>query len=341
MSEHDRRQPPTTPDTPHDATPLTTPVTDSVTTPATAFATDSNTGNQALVDCQSEHFDALYGAHAGPLIRQALLLTGRARLARRAVERAFQTAWQRWPEVVADPDPVGWVRAAAYEYALAPWRRLFPGLRPTERPGPGTPAPPPAAPEDHALLTAVLALPVPYRRALLLHDGVGLGLHETAAEVEATTPAATGRLTHARECLAERLPELGLKGLPPDRQGAVLHARLGALAALRPVVVPPAREVRTEAERRARLTTRTGFGAAGLLAVAALAVSLSTPDGYRPPPRRPAVAAPSSAPGPAAQQADRPQRSGPKSGHGGREAGHHARRDRALPNGARLTPDAR
>ncbi|MER6050972.1 hypothetical protein ABT168_26555, partial [Streptomyces sp. NPDC001793] len=46
-------------------------------------------------------------------------------------------------------------------------------------------------------------------------------------------------------------------------------------------------------------------------------------------------------PGPAAQQADRPQRSGPKSGHGGREAEHHARRDRALPNGARLTPDAR
>lgn len=285
-----------------------------------------------LLDCPSAEFDALYGAHAGPLIQQALVLTGRARLARRAVERAFRTAWQRWPEVAAAPDPVGWVRAAAHDHALAPWRRLFPELRSAERPGPGTPAPPPAAPGDHALLVAVLALPAPYRRALLLHDGLGLGLHETAVEVEASTPAATGRLAHARGCLAERLPELGLAGLPPDRQGAVLHARLGALTASRPVVPPPARDVRAGAERWTRLTTRAGFGAPGLLAVTALVVALTAPDGSHPPPR-PAVAIPSApsaraAAAPAVQPAHRTRR-------------HRAAVRRTPPPGARLAPDVR
>ncbi|MEE6267104.1 hypothetical protein V2E29_15815 [Streptomyces diastatochromogenes] len=319
MSEHDRRHPDQSSD-----------------------AASETAGNDPH-DSPSARFDALYGAHAGPLIQQALVLTGRARLARRAVQRAFRTAWQRWPEVAGAPDPVGWVRAAAHDYALAPWRRPLPGLRPAERPGPGTPAPPPAAPQDHALLVAVRALPVPYRRALLLHDGLGLGLHETALEVEASTPAATGRLTHARECLAERLPELGLHELSPDAQGAVLRSRLTALAASRPVVPPPAPEVRADAERWTRLTTRAGFGAAGLLAVTALAVSFTAPDGYRPP--RPVVAAsgpvvpPSAraAAPPVAQQAHR----GPHHRAPHHPPHHRAAAHRALPPSARLSPDVR
>ncbi|MHB6909230.1 SigE family RNA polymerase sigma factor [Streptomyces sp. DB-54] len=311
MSERDRRQPDQSSDT------------------------TSEGRGASLFDCPSAEFDALYGAHAEPLTQQALVLTGRARLARRAVERAFRTAWQRWPEVAAAPDPVGWVRAAAHDYALAPWRRLFPGLRPAERPGPGTPAPPPAAPGDHALLVAVLALPAPYRRALLLHDGLGLGLHETAVEVEASTPAATGRLAHAREWLAERLPELGLAGLPPDRQGAVLHARLGALAASRPVAPPPAREVRADAERWTRLTTRAGFGAPGLLAATALAVTLTAPDGHHPPPR-PAVAIPSA---PSARVAAPPAVRQVRRVPHHRAAHHRAAARRMAAPGARLAPE--
>lgn len=102
MSEHDRRHPDQSSD-----------------------AASETAGNDPH-DSPSARFDALYGAHAGPLIQQTLVLTGRARLARRAVQRAFRTAWQRWPEVAAAPDPVGWVRAAAHDYALAPWRRPLP-----------------------------------------------------------------------------------------------------------------------------------------------------------------------------------------------------------------------
>ena len=87
-------------------------------------------------------FDALYAFCAPALVRQTYLLTGRRELARESVERAFQLAWERWPEVARDPDPAGWVRAAAHEYALSPWHRLRRRHRLPEPPHPpGTPAP--------------------------------------------------------------------------------------------------------------------------------------------------------------------------------------------------------
>lgn len=148
----------------------------------------------------AQAFDALYASCAPALVRQTFLLTGRRELAREAVAWAFQRAWLRWPEVARDRDPAGWVRATAHDFALSPWHRFRPRYR--------HPEPPPADPADRALLDALLQLPPAYRRTLVLYDGLGLGLPETAAETEASTPAAASRLTHAREALAAQLPEL-------------------------------------------------------------------------------------------------------------------------------------
>ncbi|MFI9047816.1 hypothetical protein [Streptomyces sp. NPDC053427] len=226
----------------------------------------------------SAAFDELCTRHADTLIRQAYLLTGRPRLARRAVERAFQQAWQRWPEVAVDADPAGWVRAAAYEYALSPWHGLRPRRRVTLKAG---------TPEDRALLCAFLELPASYRRTLLLHDGVGLGLYEMAAEVEASTAAAAGRLMHAREQLAERLPELGLAGRSPVRQGEMLRVRLGKLAATQEVTVPAPRAVRSGSARTIRWTTGAALGLTGMVAAATVLTVFTAPARYTPPPQRP------------------------------------------------------
>ncbi|WP_146074996.1 RNA polymerase sigma factor [Streptomyces sp. Ru73] len=230
-------------------------------------------------------FDALYDRHAPTLARQAFLLTGRPALAGESVERGFQLAWQHWPEVARDHDPAGWVRAATHEYALSPWHRFRPvGLRsPVGAPETGRPDP---------LLAALLRLPAPYRRALLLHDAVGLELPETAAEVEASTPAAAGRLGHAREELARQLPELGLAGAPPDRQREILCERLARLAAAYPVRTAAARAVRTGGERSTRRTTRGAIGLTGLIvALTAGALWASGGDRYVPPPAGPGVPA--------------------------------------------------
>ncbi|MFB7083860.1 helix-turn-helix domain-containing protein [Streptomyces sp. NPDC056296] len=219
----------------------------------------------ALTPAQA--FDALYEFSAPALVRQTFLLTGRRELARESVERAFQVAWEHWPEVARDRDPVGWVRAAAYEYALSPWQRFR--LRHRH------PEPPPADPGDRTLLNTLLRLPPPHRRTLLLYDGVGLGLPETAAETEASTPAAASRLLHAREAVADRLPELA--------DPRVLHRRLAELASTERLRAARPPTVRMGSERRARLLTRAAIAFTVAL-IGTTALTLRTaPTHYEPP----------------------------------------------------------
>ncbi|WP_328723995.1 hypothetical protein [Streptomyces sp. NBC_00247] len=212
-------------------------------------------------------FDALYHRTAPGLAGQAFLLTGRRGLSQESVERAFHTAWERWPEVATDRNPVGWVRAAAHDYALSPWRRVHRAHR--------HPDAPPADPERKATLEAFLALPPASRRTVLLYDGIGLDLPETAAETEASTPAAAGRLVNARAALAERLPELA-EAPSSTELSARLRERLHALAAVEPPPALPApKAVRAGSERKAQLWTRAAIAFAALL-IGATAFTLHT-----------------------------------------------------------------
>ncbi|CAM5640816.1 helix-turn-helix domain-containing protein [Streptomyces violaceorubidus] len=219
----------------------------------------------ALTPAQA--FDALYAFSAPALVRQTFLLTGRREQARESVERAFQTAWERWPEVARDRDPVGWVRATAYEYALSPWQRFRPRHR--------HPEPPPADPGDRTLLNTLLRLPPRHRRTLVLYDGVGLDLPETAAETEASTPTAANRLLHAREAVAGRLPALA------DPQ--MLHRRLAELASNERLRAAEPPTVRRGGERRARFRTRAAIAFTVAL-IGTTALTLRTaPTHYEPP----------------------------------------------------------
>ncbi|MGV9554125.1 helix-turn-helix domain-containing protein [Streptomyces sp. NPDC003522] len=252
------------PDTAGPDTPGKAPASASAPAPVPAVAPPSPL-SPALTPDQA--FDALYAFCAPALVRQAYLLTGRRELARESVEQAFQTAWQRWPEVAVDPDPPSWIRATAYEYALSPWHRFRPRHR--------HPEPPPSAAGDRALLDVLLTLPPSYRRTLLLYDGVGLGLPETAAETEASTPAAANRLLHARAAVAARLPELA--------EPRELHRRLAEAASTERLraAKPPA--VRIGSERRARFWTRAAI-AITVAVIGATALTLRTaPTRYEPP----------------------------------------------------------
>ncbi|WP_399928525.1 helix-turn-helix domain-containing protein [Streptomyces kanamyceticus] len=215
----------------------------------------------------AQAFDALCEGTAPALVRQTYLLTGRRTLAQEAVERAFQQAWHRWPEVAVDRDPAGWVRAAAHEYAMSPWHRFRPRLH--------FPDAPPAEPADRVLFGVLLSLSPAQRRALLLYDGLGLDLPDTAAETEASTPTTANRLLYAREVIAERLPDLA----DPE----TLHRRLGELAATEKLRSPKPERVRITGERRARLWTRAAIALTTLI-VGATALTLRTaPTRYEPP----------------------------------------------------------
>lgn len=210
-------------------------------------------------------FDDLYAEHARPLTRQAYLLCGHRRVAEHAVGHAFHLAWERWPEVALDRDPAGWVRAAAHEYALSPWHQFHPRRRdPQAHPGP---------PADRALRDALLILPRSYRRALLLHDGLGISLSDTAAESEASRPATLGRVFQAREQLSGMLPEL--REAPAGRRPELIANRLRLLADTQSVHARPAEAVRSSSERTTRRRTRASFGLTALV-VTAVAVAIVT-----------------------------------------------------------------
>ncbi|MFE2879254.1 helix-turn-helix domain-containing protein [Streptomyces roseus] len=242
--------------------------------PGPAPDTDPATAGQApRAHGPGAAFDALYQYAAPALARQAYLLTGRRGLAHEAVERAFQLAWARWPEVAVDPDPVGWVRAAAYEYALSPWHAF---RRAHKHPDKA-----PAAPADRILMDAMLALPPAHRRTVLLYDGVGLDLPDTAAETEATTPTTGSRILHAHAALADRIPELA--AAPPEKQSAVLRERLGAVVPAVPLEPRPAATVRMAAEYRATRLTRAFLGLTAVIAVATAYTTVTAPRQYEPP----------------------------------------------------------
>ncbi|MFF4763624.1 RNA polymerase sigma factor [Streptomyces sp. NPDC001292] len=214
----------------------------------------------------AQAFDALYAFCAPALVRQAYLLTGRHERARESVEQAFQLAWQRWPEVARDRDPAGWVRATAYDCALSPWHRFRRRGRTPDLP---------SDPADRALQRALMLLPPSYRRTLVLYDGVGLDLPETAAETEASTPAAANRLMHAREALAARLPELS--------EPAELHRRLVRLASTERLGAGEPEGVRTTGERRTRFWTRSAIAFTATIIGATTLTLRTAPTHYLPP----------------------------------------------------------
>ncbi|WP_143031729.1 hypothetical protein [Actinacidiphila guanduensis] len=228
-------------------------------------------------------FDRLYRAAAAGLVRQVELLTGDPARARHAVECAYDLAWQRWPEVARDRDPVGWVRAAAYEQAFSPWQRWIPAWAPGGcRRQPRTPQGPLAA--------ALLDLPPGQRTAVLLHDGLGLDLEAAAGEVEATLPAAEARIAGARQALVEAVPDLESEALP-ERLGALLAlppgtawssrtAELsGSTGSAEPGLEPRQRaaELRRASERGVRQRTLGAYALTAVIAVVTTVAVIVTP----------------------------------------------------------------
>ncbi|GJF29591.1 hypothetical protein KNE206_22910 [Kitasatospora sp. NE20-6] len=209
------------------------------------------------------------------LVQQTYLLTGSPQRASRIVRAVLGDAALQWDEVSALPDPEGQVRAAAFEAALSPWHRGR--SRPT---GP-----------DAALLAALGRLSRPQRRAVVLHDAVGLPAPVLAAEAESTTAAAERRVLAARAELARTVPQVvGADPLAPDfgpGLGSLLHD--AAVRACPPVPAPAPGRLVSDALRRTRTTTV----AAGLLVLAvggAVIATLVTAGGSPAPARAPQVA---------------------------------------------------
>ncbi|WP_457028845.1 LuxR C-terminal-related transcriptional regulator [Kitasatospora sp. P5_F3] len=231
------------------------------------------------------------------LVQQTFLLTACRHRAVHAVHLALSAAGRRWAEVSGLPDPEGWVREYAFETAQAVWHRGGPRrahllrlphrqirVHPPSDPPPRPDLPPRPdqgrlTPRDRDLLKALKRLTRPQRRALVLHDALGLPAVRVAAEVQSSTAAATGRVLSARAALARTVPAL----VGPDPADPEFGPRLGALlhqAAVRgcPSPRPPSARL-LKARGRTRAGLATAAAGAVTLAMAAAIVATLTGNG--------------------------------------------------------------
>ncbi|MFB7662443.1 sigma factor-like helix-turn-helix DNA-binding protein [Kitasatospora sp. NPDC056138] len=207
--------------------------------PSAAEPTATAGAAEALKDANGILFDPIDGLQARPrlvfadfdalctvahtrLVQQTFLLTGCRHRAVHVVHLALGVAGRRWREVSQLPDPERWVRTYAFETALSPWRRggprrtrrlwQLPRPRIKVRPAREDQSPHPdqdrLTARDRALLKALRRLSRPQRRALVLHDSLGLPAPEVAVEVESSTAAAEARVRAARAALIRSVPAL-------------------------------------------------------------------------------------------------------------------------------------
>ena len=135
------------------------------------------------------------------LARYAYGLTGNATAAQDLTQEAYARAWQRWRTVQACDEPEAWLRVVVTRLATDRWRRhkvhraVSAALRPPE------PAPPPS--ETTVLLVAALrTLPMPHRRAIVLHYLLDRSVADIATEMETNVNTVKSWLSRGRASLA-------------------------------------------------------------------------------------------------------------------------------------------
>ncbi|MFJ2186853.1 hypothetical protein ACIOJE_02685 [Kitasatospora sp. NPDC087861] len=284
--------------TTHPPTPGTAPST-AYAAPAPGGATaqrarpGSGTGRHDRTVPAAGSFEELYEQAHARLVQQVFLLTACRHRAVHCVRLAFGAARRGWGTVSGTGDPEGWVRARACELALSPWHRGGPRrahawklphrrirVRPADESQAVLPDHDRLTDRDRALLTALRRLSRPQRRALVLHDGLGLLAAAVAVEVESTLTAAEGRVWAARTALAQWVPDL----VGPDPAAPGFADGLSALlhqAAVRGCPEPHRPPV-PALQARHRLWTASRTGAAALLTVAVGGAALATLVGIRP-----------------------------------------------------------
>ena len=152
----------------------------------------------------TEGFDQLYRTSHDRLALQLATLTGNSSEAADVVQEAFMRAWLRWESVSAYDDPEAWVRRVAHNLAVSRWRKTKKLVLRSEMPQSRTEIPGEKVP----IISALQALPVAERRAVVLHHVAGLAVVDVAKELRAPEGTVKSWLSRGRARLAAELDRL-------------------------------------------------------------------------------------------------------------------------------------
>lgn len=148
-------------------------------------------------------FDAFFDSAWGRLQGQAYVLTGSRESAQDLTQEALLRAWRHWDSVSTLEHPEAWTRKVLQNLCIESWRR-------SRRRNPKPDVPVHAQiPDSHAeIAQAMRSLPGNQARAMLLHDGLGMTVHEVASELGVPEGTVKSWLSRSRKVVAERLGQL-------------------------------------------------------------------------------------------------------------------------------------
>jgi RNA polymerase sigma-70 factor (ECF subfamily) len=152
----------------------------------------------------TDGFDAFYRGTSQRLARYAYGLTGNATEAQDLTQEAYARAWQRWRTVRECDEPEAWLRVVLTRLATDRWRRSRVHRAARAVLGRLEPALPPS--ENSVLLVAALrTLPVPHRRAIVLHYLLDRSVADIATEMQTNVNTVKSWLARGRASLAAHL----------------------------------------------------------------------------------------------------------------------------------------
>jgi RNA polymerase sigma-70 factor, ECF subfamily len=146
------------------------------------------------------------------MVGQLRLLTGDLASAEDVVQEAFVRAASRWRQLARYDQPEAWVRKTAFRLAIDLLRRTARHQGLLARLGVRQQEAVELPPEDHAVIAALQALPLPLREVLVLHHCLDLPVEAVAAQLGLNVGTVKSRLYRGRERLVALLREEA----PPD-----------------------------------------------------------------------------------------------------------------------------
>jgi len=153
-----------------------------------------------------DDFESFYSAAFHRIAGQLFVVTGDLQDAEDVTQEAFARASVRWSRVRTYDVPEAWVRRVALRLATDRFRqarRRLAALRRVE-PEPRVPA---VSVEALALAEELRALPLSWRKAIVLHHLVGMPVEEAARTLGVPAGTVKTWLARGRRLLAARLGE--------------------------------------------------------------------------------------------------------------------------------------
>lgn len=149
-------------------------------------------------------FDAFFQASWARLQSQAYVLTGSRETAQDLTQEALLRLWKNWDKVAGYESPEGWTRRVLHNLCIQSWRKARPRRFDAKHEIP----PSSELPQHHVQLAqAMRSLPGEQARALLLHDGLGMTVSETSAELGVPEGTVKSWLSRSRKIVATNIEQ--------------------------------------------------------------------------------------------------------------------------------------